>query len=93
MRNNKAITIRNSVIKNDRSLLRVASKAIINEGIFAFIERTFRFFLFCLRNFIREYLPLKYIYFSSNGEIIKNIHGNKMILDSKDVGISRELVL
>jgi len=58
------------------------------------LRKTIIFFILLIKRFFREYLPLKYLYFiSSNGEIVRNIKDNKMVLDLKDLGISRELAL
>lgn len=94
MKNKSIITIKNAVIKTNKSLFQKFSKIIKNDGVTGFIVKTFNFLFRCEVLFFRKYLPLKFLsYFSDKGEIIKDIQGNKMILSLKDLGISRELAL
>lgn len=87
------ITIKNAVIKIDKNIIQRIQKSVKEHGIFC-LGRFIIVFLYFLKRFFREYIPLKYLYFiSSNGEIVRNIKSNKMVLDLKDLGISRELAL
>jgi len=83
-----------TVLQTENGLLNGAKKMIKNEGFITFLKKS----LFVLKNsafkFFREYLPLQYYFLNSNkGEITKSIHGNPMILNLNDTGISRELAL
>jgi FkbM family methyltransferase len=94
MRNETAVTFKNTVIKTQNTLLQKAGSAIKNDGIDKFIVKTVKFLFRCGFLFFREYVPLKFLsYLSNKGEIIKDIQGNNMILSLKDFGISRELAL
>lgn len=87
------ITIKNAVIKIDKSIIQQIQKSVNEHGVFC-LGRFIIVFLYFLKRFFREYIPLKYLYFiSSNGEIVRNIKDNKMVLDLNDLGISRELAL
>jgi FkbM family methyltransferase len=88
------VTIKNAALKNDKNLVKIALETIKKEGFWVFLKRFYVFISLALKRFFREYLVLKWLsFFSNNGEIIKTVQGSKMVLDLKDIGISRELAL
>ena len=94
MKNETAVTFKNTIMRINNKLLQNAWNAIKNDSVGKFIAKTIKFLFRCGFLFFREYLPLKLLsYFSNKSEIVKDIQGNKMILSLKDFGISRELAL
>jgi FkbM family methyltransferase len=89
-----SITLKNAVLKTDENLFRKGVKTIRDSGLLVFVAKTFGVIFLLLKRFFREYLPLKIMYLlSKNGEIVKTVQGNRMILNLNDLGISRELAL
>lgn len=94
MKGTKPITVKNAVLKTDDNLFRKGIKTFRENGFLIFVKKTLGVLFLLLKRFFREYLPLKIMYLlSKDGEIIKNVQGNKMILNLNDLGISRELAL
>jgi len=88
------ITLFNSALKVEPGAVKNAIGVLKTEGIASFIKKSVKTTALIIKRFFREYLVLKLIYLKSNkGEIVKKIHGNPMILDLNDLGISRELAL
>lgn len=88
------ITLSNSALRIEPGTTKNAIKVLKIEGPASFLKKSFDAIAAIIKRFFREYLFLKFIYLRSNkGEIIKKIHGNPMILDLNDLGISRELAL
>lgn len=82
------------MIKINKKLIRKGRNVLKEEGVLVFLRKSIFLCFNLLKEFFHEYIHLKYLFlFSSHGEIIKDIQGNKMILDLKDRGISRELAL
>ena len=86
------ITVHNTILKTDESLVKKGIANLKEKGIFSFLGKTLAVISLMTKRIFREYIPLKVMMlFSKNGEVIKNIQGGKMILNLNDVGISREL--
>jgi len=75
-------------------LLQKTRKFLKEKG---FIFTFYKFIFFILRKvykFFRETIPLGFIFlFSRRGVVKRTVQGNKMLLNLRDVGISRELAL
>jgi len=88
------IKLKEYITKYDGGLIDKSFKIMREKGFFTFLKIFFNILPRFIKKFFREYLPLKWmIIFSDNGKIIRDIQGNKMILDLNDQGISRELAL
>jgi hypothetical protein len=88
------IKLKDFVTRDNKKLTDKSFEIIRQRGIIVFLKIFFSTILRFIKEFFREYLPLKWMFlFSDNGKVIKNIQGSKMILDLNDHGISRELVL
>ena len=88
------ITLLNSALKIEPGTFKNAIKIFRTEGFMSFLKKLVDAIILIVKRFFREYLVLKFIYLKSNkGEITKKIHGNPMILDLNDLGISRELAI
>jgi len=82
------------MIKINKKLIKKGHKIIKEEGLLVFLKKSIFLFFNLLKELFHNYIHLKYLLlFSFNEEITKEIQGNKMILDLKDRGISRELAL
>lgn len=88
------ITLSNSVFRLEPGVLRRSFEVFKKEGSISFAKKTLDLLKSSVKRFFKEYLFLKFLYLKSkNGKIIKKIHGNPMILDLNDLGISRELAV
>lgn len=88
------ITLKNTILKTDDSLIAKGAKSLKEEGILFFVKKTLSVLLLLLRRALVEYLPLKAMFLlSRDGKVIRNIQGSRMILDLNDIGISRELAI
>jgi len=88
------IKLKDFITKDNKKLSEKSLEIIRQRGIIIFFKIFFNATSRFIKKFFREYLPLKLmVIFSEEGKIIKNIQGNKMILNLNDRGISRELAL